>query len=289
MTEELTQFTAELHRREAAPRTVESYRQDLEVFGRWLGQTNGEAFSARAVTPTDLREYRSYLQNVEGRKPATINRRLAALRSFFAWARAEKRIQDSPTSDIKGVTGEPARARWLDKRQVDKLIRTVERHGSKRDLAIVQLLRHTGLRVGELVGVRLRDLDLSERTGELRIWGKGSKHRAIPLNVTVRRALEDYLAVRPKTLDEHLFLNNRGTRPTTKAIQDLVAKYGRLAGLEDISPHVLRHSFGKHLVEKGVDLVTVSTLLGHSRLETTARYTQPGARDLEQAVERLAD
>src|SRR5207237_3480209 len=112
----------------------------------------------------------------------------------------------------------------------------------------------------------------------------GAKHRAIPLHVTVRRALEAYLAVRPKVADEHLFLNNRSTQPTTKAIQDLVAKYGRLAGLEDVSPHMLRHSFGKHLVEEGVDLMTVQTLLCHSRLETIARYTQPGARDLEQAV-----
>jgi integrase/recombinase XerD len=118
--------------------------------------------------------------------------------------------------------------------------------------------------------------------------GKGSKHRAIPLNVSVRRALEDYLRVRPTAKDEHLFLNRRGAAPTTKAIQDLVAKYARLAGLEDVSPHILRHSFGKHLVEEGVDLVTVSTLLGHSRLETTALYTQPGARDLEQAVGKLA-
>src|SRR5439155_16575319 len=98
----------ELQRRETAPRTVGSYRQDLELFGRWLEQSNGEAFAAAAVTPTDLREYRSYLQTVEGRKPATINRKLAALRSFFAWARADKRIQDSPIADIKGVKGEPS-------------------------------------------------------------------------------------------------------------------------------------------------------------------------------------
>src|SRR5439155_11146473 len=194
-------------------------------------------FSAAAVTPTDLREYRSYLQNVEGRKPATINRKLAALRSFFSWAHAEKKIADLPTVAVKGVKAEPARPRWLDKRQVDKLIRTVERHGSKRDLAIVQLLRHAGIRVGELVGVRLRDVDLSERTGELRIWGKGSKHRTVPLNVTARLTLEEYRKVRPASVDEHLFLNNRGTQPTTKAIQGLVAKYGHLAGLEDATPH----------------------------------------------------
>ena len=84
MTAELTDFLGELERREAAPRTVESYRQDLLLFAKWFDSTNGEVFSARAVTPTDLREYRALLQNVEGRKPATINRKLAALRSFFS-------------------------------------------------------------------------------------------------------------------------------------------------------------------------------------------------------------
>src|SRR5262249_27555587 len=153
-TDELTEFMRELERREAAPRTVESYRQDLTLFAKWFEGTNGEAFAATAVTPTDLREYRSHLQAVEGRKPATINRKLAALRSFFAWAHAEKKVAELPTVAVKGVKAEPARSRWLDKRQVDRLIRTVERHGSKRDLAIVQVLRHAGLRVGELVGVR---------------------------------------------------------------------------------------------------------------------------------------
>jgi integrase/recombinase XerC len=288
MNHEVALFVHELERREAAARTVESYRQDLAVFGRWFEGSNGEPFTAKAVTPADLREYRSHLQAVERRKPSTINRKLAALRAFFSWAHADQRIQESPTDSIKGVKSEPAAPRWLEKRQADTLIRTVERHGNKRDLAIVQLLRHTGVRVGEVVSIELRDVDLSEHKGELRFWGKGAKHRAIPLNGTARRAIVEYLKVHPASADEHLFLSSRGRRPTIKAVQDLVAKYGRLAGIEDVSPHALRHSFGKHLVEEGVDLVTVQTLLGHSRVEATARYTQPGARDLEQAVAKLA-
>src|SRR5215210_1688397 len=157
MTDELTVYLQDLERQEAADRTVASYRQDLELFGKWFDQTNGEPFSAKAVTPTDLREYRGYLQNVERRRPATINRKLAALKSFFRWAQRTKRIAELPTDAVKGVQSQPSPPRWLDKRQVDRLLRAVERHGSRRDLAVLQLLRHTGLRVGELVSLRLRD------------------------------------------------------------------------------------------------------------------------------------
>jgi integrase/recombinase XerC len=288
MDDELTEFLGELGRRESAANTVASYRQDLRLFALWFEASNGEGFSAAAVTPTDIREYRAYLQDVERRAPATINRKLASLRAFFRWAHATKRIGDLPTESVKGVQGEPAAARWLDKRQVDRLIRSVERHGNKRDLAIVQLLRHSGLRVGELVSLRTGDVELSERKGQLVVWGKGNKHRAVPLNLTARKAIQDYLEVRPASADDQLFLSTRGGGLTTRAIQQLVDKYGQLAGLEHVGPHQLRHSFGKRLVEEGVDLVTVKTLLGHSRLETTARYTQPGARDLEAAVGKLA-
>src|SRR5687767_47801 len=100
MTEELTQYLQDLERQEAAARTVASYQQDLELFGTWFDQTNGEPFSAKVVTPTDLREYRGYLQNVERRQPATINRKLAALKSFFRWAQGAKRIQELPTDAV---------------------------------------------------------------------------------------------------------------------------------------------------------------------------------------------
>src|SRR5215217_9624720 len=108
-----------------------------------------------------------------------------------------------------------------------------------------------------------------------------------PLARCARRALGAYLEVRPHVVDTHLFVGQRGTGLTVRAVEKLVEKYVRLTGLPDVSPHVLRHTFGKHALDAGVDLVTVSRLLGHERLETTAIYTTPSARDLETAVAEL--
>ena len=287
--EELEHFLDDLVRQEPSPHTLASYRLDLSHFARWFAQTNDEPFSSAAVTPTDVREYRGYLLNVERRQPSTVNRRLAALRRFFQWAKGARLITELPTESVKGVASVPRAPKWLDKRDVDRLIRAVERGGSKRDLAILQLLRHTGLRVAELTTVRLSDVELSERKGALQVRGKGSKHRTVPLNVDVRRAIEAYLKVRPMTSADHLILSSRGGGLTTRAVEDVVAKYARQAGLSEITPHTLRHTFGKRLVDAGVDLGTVATLMGHELLDTTAIYTQPGARDLERAVARLEE
>jgi site-specific recombinase XerD len=105
-------------------------------------------------------------------RSATINRKFAALKSFFRWAQGAKHIAELSTESVKGVQAQLSPPRWLDKRQVDRLLRAVERHGNKRDLAVLQTLRHTGIRAGELVSIRLRDIDLSERKGELRVWAR---------------------------------------------------------------------------------------------------------------------
>ena len=109
----------------------------------------------------------------------------------------------------------------------------------------------------------------------------------VPLNADARKAINDYLAVRPKVIDDHLFISQRGTGLKEQAVELLVGKYAQAAGLDNVTPHQLRHSFGKHALDAGVDLVTVSKLLGHTRLDTTARYTTPSESDLEKAVEKL--
>jgi len=130
---------------------------------------------------------------------------------------------------------------------------------------------------------------IAERRGHLVVRsGKGGKYRLLPLNVEVRRALSDYVKVRRETSSNLLFVGQRGTGLKPRAVELLVAKYARLANLEDVSPHTLRHCFGKHLVDEGVNLVTVQRLLGHERLETVAIYTTPSQRDLERAVDRLS-
>ncbi len=291
MTDLFADFAADLAREDRADLTVDSYLRDLRHFSEWFTQTNPEPFSPALITPMDIKDYRRYLMVQLHAKPATVNRRLAAIHRLCHWAEAKGLIEDDPAEGIRGVEKEHRLApKSLSRNQVHALIRVVQRYGGKRDVAIVQVLRHTGIRVGELVALRLADLSISERKGTLVVrWGKGGKYREVGLNADARQALTDYLAVRPAVADDHLFIGQRGNGLTTRSVQSLVTKYGRLAGLAFVTPHVLRHTFAKHLLDAGENLVTVATLMGHLRLDTTAVYTRPSALDLEKAVERLAD
>ncbi len=117
--------------------------------------------------------------------------------------------------------------------------------------------------------------------------GKGNNHRIVPLNNDARKAINEYLDVRPKIADDHLFIGQRGEPLRPQGVELLVKQYAKQAGLEDVTPHVLRHSFARQALDSGTDLVTVASVLGHQRLETTAIYTKLSERDLEKAVERL--
>jgi site-specific recombinase XerD len=288
MSKDISQFIDDLSKKEVAQKTILNYRSDLALFSQWFTEAVGEKFSAKAVTPTDIRDYKAHLVTVKKCKPATVNRHLAALRKFFLWAKAKKYIDELPTDSVRGVPAIPTAPRWIEKREVDRLIRAAERDHSKRNLAILMILRHTGIRVGELCALRLDDIEMSERKGTLTVRsGKGSKHREIPLNVDVRRAIGEYLKVRPDVSDDHLFIGQRGEGLKPQAVENVVKKYARKAELDGVTPHTLRHTFGKHTLDAGENLVTVATLLGHQRLETTAIYTKPSERDLERAVQKL--
>ncbi len=291
---ELDAFLAALRGREASAHTIAAYRRDLTGFAAWFRDHVGTPCTLTTITTTDVRDFRTYLRDTQHRTPATVNRKLAALRSCFQWAITTGRRADSPLATVRDVREEPRRPRWFLKRDLDRLLRELDaaaKPASKvRDRAIVLTLRHTGIRVGELVTLRVRDVTLSDRKGSLRVLSKGAKERTIPLNQTVRTALSAYLVVRRERTDSsdyrELFLGQRGPL-NNQAVEKLIRKYADRAGLEAFTPHSLRHSFAKGLLDAGEDLVTVQTLLGHERLDTTARYTHPGARDLEEAVSRL--
>jgi integrase/recombinase XerD len=287
--QQIDQYLKQLTLQGKPQTTVNSYGYDLVSFVRFFESVSDEPFSAQAVTPTDIRDYKAELLNQDGRKPSTINRRLAALKSFFSWAKTQELITELPTDRIRGVQSQQQAPKWLQRRDIHRLLRAVERAGNKRDLAIVSTLYYTGLRVNELCSLRPMDLELSERKGVLTVRsGKGAKFRLVPLNAEARAALKDYLAVRPTTAaDDHLFIGQRGSGIKPRMVEYLIAKYARLADLEGVSPHTLRHSFCKHSLEAGANLVEVSKLAGHQRLDTTAIYTTPSFRDLEQAVTRL--
>jgi integrase/recombinase XerD len=223
--------------------------------------------------------------------PATINRRLAALRRFFTWTKEQQLTDVQPAAHIRNVESTEHGPRSLDRKQWNRLQRCVERATGKqgiRDRCIVLLLYHTGLRAGELAAIRLDDLTLSERSGQVKVRrGKGNKARRVPLNSEARTAIRDYLHVRPVSDVQQLLVGQRGEPLSAHAIYDAVVKYGRLAGLEEVTPHTLRHTFAHTLVAAGTPLSDVADLLGHSSLDTTRIYTKASETDLAAVVARL--
>src|SRR5690348_12783550 len=183
MNDQIDQFLDELERQQLARYTIENYASDLRVFARFFHGSTGEEFQAARVTPTDIRDFKAHLTTVEQRSPATVNRRIYALRKFFHWAIAAGLAKEDPTAVVKGIQSTPLAPRSLPKKDVARLLREAERDENKRNLAILQVLRHTGIRIGELAALRLTDIELAERKGALTIRsGKGSRHRVVPLN-----------------------------------------------------------------------------------------------------------
>jgi site-specific recombinase XerD len=279
-----------------SPHTLKAYTHDVGAFATWWEGSTGQAFNPRLVDPRDIQEYRGYL--VRQRKtPATVNRRLIALRRFFRWAKQAGTIADSPFEVLERVLVKEQKdtaPRWLDRREQLALLRAVRELGRARDLAIVQTLLGAGLRISELAALGVSDVELSDRKGSLHVReGKGRKVRQIPLDRHTRQALASYLDERgsDSTVDgdeaDRLFLGQRGPL-SEKGIDYLVGKYAYQAQLEDCSSHTLRHTYAKNLVDAGVPLHQVATLLGHESLHTMRVYTRPSQRDLERAVRRAA-
>jgi integrase/recombinase XerC len=285
----LAEYREHLERAGKSANTVKAYVHDVGDFAAWFEQTTGEGFAPKIVDPREVTEYRGWLQR-KRYAPATVNRRLIALRRFFDWARKQGRAPSSPFELLEGVRVKEQKdtaPRWLTRNEQLALLRAARR-GSARDLAIVQTLLGTGLRISELAALELSDLEIRERSGRVQVRaGKGRKARSIPLSNRVRKELSAYLEKRESDEESSLFLGQRG--PLTEwGIREVVKKYAYRAELEDVTAHTLRHTFAKDLVDAGTSLDQVATLLGHESLDTTRVYTQPSERDLEKAVRRAA-
>jgi len=284
------QFESELARQGKSAATQRGYLSDLRDFAAWVEQTYGEPFDPQRLVREDVRAYRSHLLTVKRQKPATINRKLASLGSFCRWALAKGLLESDPTAGVEGVSQVQPPPRALEKADLNRLIRRAQQEGNVLHIAVITMLAYTGLRVAELCGLQEADVEMSKRKGAVMVRGKGEKYRTIPLSAETRRALREYLKVRPATRnsEEAVFVGQRGSL-TESGVWRIVAKYAGLAGLEDVSPHVLRHTFATRLLRDAeADVVTVANLMGHADVRTTARYTTPTQADLEQAVEALA-
>jgi site-specific recombinase XerD len=290
----LTQFSEYLVSLDRSPATVRGYLTDLTVFSRWLER------DLATLEPADVREYRLVLLK-NGAAAQTVNRKLASLAAFGSWAVQAGVLASNPALNVKSVETVALAPKWLDKKERNALIQALKDDLQKsriryprlwvlrlRDAVVVTLLLNTGLRVSEVANLRVCDIFLSERKASLTVRaGKGGKQRSVPINSEARRLLDEWFSVRPDSGSEMLFIGQRGEPMQVRSVQIAVARYAKLAGLDNVTPHVCRHTFAKALLDNGVTLEKVAALLGHESLDTTRIYVTPGEKDLQDAVAGL--
>lgn len=258
--------------------TVRAYINDLAEFSDFLSENSIEIEDVN-VKSLNLFSLRLYSKNSR----STVSRKLTTLRSFFNFLIKKGIIEQNPAKLIPLPKREKVLPVFLSVDEVFKLIDSIEQKGvlAIRDLAIIELLYSSGLRVSELSKIKLLEIDRHEYF--VKVSGKGNKERIVPFGSDAAEALSKYIVRRNelKPKDDYLFLNNRGSGLTSRSIERIVKKYGLLSGIsKKISPHSLRHTFATHLLGGGADLRSIQELLGHSSLSTTQRYTHTSVEQI---------
>jgi integrase/recombinase XerC len=297
--------------RNASPHTIRSYESDLGQFLTFLTPPGTSMPRPEDITHLMIREFIAHLHDLKLEK-SSIARKLAAIRSFFKYAVREGTVVRNPArmvatpklpkripsvlsaedlnafldSVTAGTVGGPGQRMRASPQEESRLM-------VKRDRAILELLYASGLRVSELTGLNLADIDRKELM--LRVRGKGSKERIVPYGGKAEQAIEAYQPVREEILNkaggrgdqQALLLNHHGTRLTPRSVARIVKKYARLMNINwDLHPHSLRHAFATHLLADGADLRAIQELLGHSSLSTTQRYTHATIRQLLEVYDK---
>jgi integrase/recombinase XerC len=293
----IEQFLEHLrYERNVSAHTLRNYASDLEQFVHFL--TTDKKRPTPAISEIDhltIREWMAALHTAQKSK-SSIARKLAALRTFFQFLVREEMLELNPAKLVSTPRLEKKLPKHLS---IEEAIRFIESPDQatdlgKRDRAMLELMYATGVRVAELTTLDLNDVDFGNQL--VRVTGKRRKQRIVPFGDPAGTAIRDYLRVRDKFLynapiskreDEALFLNYQGTRITTRSVGRMVEKYIRIcAGMHNISPHALRHSFATHLLDNGADLRDIQELLGHARLSTTQVYTHVSMEKLIEVYDK---
>lgn len=282
--EQIDRFLADLHRANASEHTLRNYGLDLDQFHTYFTLEPGATPGVEEIDGTALREWLGGLYHLN-LSVVTIRRKIACIRSFFKYLMREKLLAVNPARQMRTPKAPQPLPKVMTEEQTGKLIDgvgadTLDRPHPKRDLAIFEILYGCGIRVSELCGMNLEDIDHSERW--LRVRGKGKKERQVPYGAKAAAALEGYLMVRePKQVESAVFLGSRGERINDRVVRGIVKFYSRmLSGDDSLHPHSLRHAYATHLLNDGADLRAIQELLGHSRLTTTQRYTHMSLTDI---------
>jgi integrase/recombinase XerD len=253
----------------AAENTVQSYRHDLGMYSEHLGRTD-----ILKVRPEDVSKFLKFLY-ARKLKPRSATRAFVAVRGLHKFLLLERATTENPTANVDQPRWWKPLPNVLVFEEVEKLLSVPDTANPKglRDRAMLEVLYATGLRVSELIGLRLDGMNLDG--GFVRCIGKGSKERIVPLGGSAASAVAAYLQVRKvRKPTNYLFLNNRGEKLSRMGFWKILRAYGVQAGIKKkLTPHVLRHSFATHLLEHGADLRAVQTMLGHANISTTEIYT----------------
>jgi integrase/recombinase XerC len=295
----LKNFANRLREQGRAERTVEAYCSDLARFVRWSEGEYAQAWTLSMFNRADLREYQRYCRDELHLKAATWNRSVASLAVFAAWLQANGELEYDPRDTLTRAESQKLAPKSLRKPEYKRLrlatgelVRTAKSPAARvkalRDAAVIACLWQAGMREGEVAHLRLRDVLLGARSGRVEVVNtKGNKDREIPLNYEATQALRAWVAVRPAGCGETLFVGKFGEALQERGIQKLLAGVAKAAGIGHVTPHQLRHTAGKTLLDNGATLPEVAAFLGHSSLEVTRRYTLPHYEDIEKRVEVL--
>ncbi|MBT2641723.1 tyrosine-type recombinase/integrase [Bacillus sp. ISL-41] len=301
MQDYLNPFVHYLYEEAKDHKTITSYRTTTAHFLEWKQQRDGE-YTIEETRPIDIKEYSSYLKHQCKRKPATINKYIAALKVFFAFLLAEGTIKDNPMTRIKiekvDFYSSTEQTKWLTKEEQNRFFSYVELERNEfkrlRNLAIIDLLLYSGLRVHEVTSLEVNDIQAKERDFKVIIReGKGNKYAAVLLVQKHTRNLRKWLKYR-KSLEKkvhkdssQLFVSERSPFLSERGIQKMLVKYAQLAHMENITPHRFRHSFCKNLANAGTPIEIIRRLARHESIQTTAIYVESSQEEQVEALRKM--
>ena len=298
MKDTLKDFLQHLRRRDVSRHTMTAYENDVATFLKHTSQIRQKPVDALTPADVDAFAIRAFLGELHKQRisPSSSARKLSAIRTFVRFLRREDLVEGDPSSLVAAPRKPETIPAHLTIDEMSKLLEMPDSSNplGRRDRAILELFYASGLRLSELVGLDMEDVNLSSRV--VRVLGKGRKERLVPFNTSTGDAIRAYLKDRSllaggqadrgarkgeRGVQAPLFLNYRGGRLSTRSVDRLVRRYVALCGAKfGISPHALRHSFATHLLANGADLRAIQELLGHARLSTTQRYTHVNAAQL---------
>ncbi|MDN4593827.1 tyrosine-type recombinase/integrase [Polycladomyces subterraneus] len=274
--------------------TIDEYLRSVRFFEKWYTESVSNDFEPAQITALDIQDWRQHMQIHDKLQPATINKRISALKVYWSFLvdQGLAKVDVARKVKVKRVSKLNEAPRWLDRKEVAKVQHAIESENNEwkraRNLAIFMFMLKAGLRISEV-----RDLDVAavdERYWRVTITaGKGGKWRMVPMNHDLIKSYQEWKEHRGDLETDRLFVNRHGKPMSRQAIHQQLERYFKVLDDKEVSAHCLRHTFCKSLIDQGVDIQNVAALAGHESIETTRRYTTPSEKELRKAVELISE